>query len=373
MPISSSCSANYVAGHRHVTPPLFPASEWGRGGSPSSRPAARRGNAIMGNHDYWEEQERAAPRPRAPRVAHRALEAKKRGIPVYENDAVRLTKARPPVSGSPGSAINWPIFRRGVFSHSGRAIGRPTILLPRFAKVTDDAPGHPAGRTSLMWRCGLPSRVALQVVGAYPMGGQVRLPRLVARGAAEARAVRLAYGHLRLKCDGRSFPAASAAASCRSASAFPRRSWCGDARQDGTGGGVGRTFPIVLTSMSQISSLNGEIPRRPPSHAGPRLFTRTTDFSGIVYHANYLRFMERGPHQSSAPDGPPSRHALFEQAYEETPGASPSWCARCRSTFWRVRRGWTTCSTSSPGPMVVKGAFHHAGRRRCARGAGGFW
>jgi len=42
-------------------------------------------------------------------------------------------------------------------------------------------------------------------------------------------------------------------------------------------------------------------------------------FSGIVYHANYLRFMERGRTNHLRLMGA-SQHALFEQAQEETPG-----------------------------------------------------
>ena len=42
-------------------------------------------------------------------------------------------------------------------------------------------------------------------------------------------------------------------------------------------------------------------------------------FSGIVYHANYLRFMERGRTNHLRLMGA-EQHALFEQAHEESPG-----------------------------------------------------
>ena len=42
-------------------------------------------------------------------------------------------------------------------------------------------------------------------------------------------------------------------------------------------------------------------------------------FSGIVYHANYLRFMERGRTNHLRLMGA-EQHALFEQAQTETPG-----------------------------------------------------
>jgi acyl-CoA thioester hydrolase len=40
---------------------------------------------------------------------------------------------------------------------------------------------------------------------------------------------------------------------------------------------------------------DGESPRRPVPHSLPiRVYYEDTDFSGVVYHASYLRFLERG-------------------------------------------------------------------------------
>jgi acyl-CoA thioester hydrolase len=50
-----------------------------------------------------------------------------------------------------------------------------------------------------------------------------------------------------------------------------------------------------------------------------RVYYEDTDFSGIVYHANYLRFMERGRTNYLRLLGADHR-ALFEQASEEAPG-----------------------------------------------------
>ncbi|HEY1361383.1 MAG TPA: tol-pal system-associated acyl-CoA thioesterase [Xanthobacteraceae bacterium] len=50
-----------------------------------------------------------------------------------------------------------------------------------------------------------------------------------------------------------------------------------------------------------------------------RVYYEDTDFSGIVYHANYLRFMERGRSNYLRLLGAGHR-ALFEQAQRETPG-----------------------------------------------------
>ena len=50
-----------------------------------------------------------------------------------------------------------------------------------------------------------------------------------------------------------------------------------------------------------------------------RVYYEDTDFSGIVYHANYLRFMERGRTNYLRLLNAGHR-ALFEQAQQEAPG-----------------------------------------------------
>jgi acyl-CoA thioester hydrolase len=50
-----------------------------------------------------------------------------------------------------------------------------------------------------------------------------------------------------------------------------------------------------------------------------RVYYEDTDFTGIVYHANYLRFMERGRTNHLRLLGA-SHRALFEEAERETPG-----------------------------------------------------
>jgi acyl-CoA thioester hydrolase len=54
-------------------------------------------------------------------------------------------------------------------------------------------------------------------------------------------------------------------------------------------------------------------------HMQVRVYYEDTDFSGIVYHANYLRFMERGRTNHLRLMGA-EQHALFAQAVAETPG-----------------------------------------------------
>ena len=50
-----------------------------------------------------------------------------------------------------------------------------------------------------------------------------------------------------------------------------------------------------------------------------RVYYEDTDFSGIVYHANYLRFMERGRTNHLRLLGADHR-ALFAEAAQEAPG-----------------------------------------------------
>ena len=54
-------------------------------------------------------------------------------------------------------------------------------------------------------------------------------------------------------------------------------------------------------------------------HMQVRVYYEDTDFSGIVYHANYLRFMERGRTNHLRLMGA-EQHALFAEAELETPG-----------------------------------------------------
>jgi acyl-CoA thioester hydrolase len=70
--------------------------------------------------------------------------------------------------------------------------------------------------------------------------------------------------------------------------------------------------------MSGPDALDGEI--RGGRHVMPvRVYYEDTDFSGIVYHANYLRFMERGRSNYLRLLGADQR-SLFEEAEQEAPG-----------------------------------------------------
>jgi acyl-CoA thioester hydrolase len=67
-----------------------------------------------------------------------------------------------------------------------------------------------------------------------------------------------------------------------------------------------------------MNSLDGAI-RDGRHHQPVRVYYEDTDFSGIVYHASYLRFMERGRTNYLRLIGADHR-ALFEQAAAEAPG-----------------------------------------------------
>src|SRR5271168_4357685 len=78
---------DYVAGHRHITRRI-PAGEWAPVLAGLTAPLGV--HAILGNHDWWSDRA-VQEHGKGPTIARRALEAV--GIPVYENDARRLTKA----------------------------------------------------------------------------------------------------------------------------------------------------------------------------------------------------------------------------------------------------------------------------------------
>ena len=69
-----------------------------------------------------------------------------------------------------------------------------------------------------------------------------------------------------------------------------------------------------------MSALDGEI-KNGRHLMQVRVYYEDTDFTGIVYHANYLRFMERGRTNYLRLIGADHR-ALFEQAEKEAPGFS---------------------------------------------------
>ena len=180
---------DYVAGHRHVTR-FIPPSEWAPVLAGLKAPLGV--HAILGNHDWWEDSA-VQHAGQGPTRARQGLEAA--GIPVYENDAVRLNKAGKPfwLAGL-GDQLAWyPARRFRPVKHLG-----VDDLTATLAKVTDDAPiillAH---EPDVAMR--VPPRVALQLSG-HTHGGQVRLfgwsPVVPSRYGE-----RFVYGHTRTNCD----------------------------------------------------------------------------------------------------------------------------------------------------------------------------
>ena len=178
---------DYVAGHHHVTR-FIPASEW----APvlASLKAPLGVHAILGNHDWWDDKtvQRAG---QGVTTARRELEAA--GIPVYENDARRLTKdGRPFWLAGLGDQLAYSPMRRF------RPLRRVGVddLGATLAKVTDDAPLIlMAHEPDVAWR--VSSRVALQLSG-HTHGGQVRL---FGWSPVAPSGQKLAYGHVHINCD----------------------------------------------------------------------------------------------------------------------------------------------------------------------------
>lgn len=144
-------------------------------------------HAVLGNHDWWEDKT-AQRRRHGPTIAGNAL--KDVGIPVYENDAVRLKKDGRPF---------WLAGLGDQFAFIGRSkSGRRRYLgvddLPgTLAKVSDDAPVILLAHEPDIFPK-VPERVSLTISG-HTHAGQVRLfgysPIVPSRFGN-----RFAYGHV---------------------------------------------------------------------------------------------------------------------------------------------------------------------------------
>lgn len=180
---------DYVAGMHHVSR-FIPASEWAPVLAGLKAPLGV--HAVLGNHDWWDDgivqqEGRGVP------VARRALEAS--GIPVYENDAIRLAKGGRPfwLAGLGDQLAFVPALRY----HRVKRFGVDD-LGGTLAKVTDDAPVVLlAHEPDVAVR--VPEQVSLMLAG-HTHGGQVRLfgwsPIVPSRYGS-----RFVYGHAREKCD----------------------------------------------------------------------------------------------------------------------------------------------------------------------------
>jgi predicted MPP superfamily phosphohydrolase len=180
---------DYVAGVHQVTR-FIPSQEWAKVLAGLKAPLGV--HAVMGNHDYWEDRT-VQQLGHGPTMAHRALESA--GIPVYENDAVKLVKDGRPfwLAGLGDQLAFLPARRFRTIRRFGADDLEATL-----AKITDDAPVIlMAHEPNIAPR--VPARVALQLSG-HTHGGQVRLLGWSPAVPAQ-HGLRLAYGHIKLNCD----------------------------------------------------------------------------------------------------------------------------------------------------------------------------
>lgn len=144
-------------------------------------------HAVLGNHDWWDD--RQAQRRGGGPIESR-VELERAGVPVYENDVVRLVKSGRPfwlagLGDQLAFFIRWR--RRRPYSHG------VDDLAGTLAKVTDHAPVILMAHEPDIFPK-VPSRVALTISG-HTHGGQVRVlgyspyvPSLYGN--------RYAYGHI---------------------------------------------------------------------------------------------------------------------------------------------------------------------------------
>jgi predicted MPP superfamily phosphohydrolase len=181
---------DYVAGLRNYRTGEVHSNEWSKALAGLKAPLGV--HAILGNHEWWEDRA-AQTNGHGPTIARGALE--RAGIPVYENDVVRLTKAGRTfwLAGLGDQLAFWPTRRRYPARRTG-----VDDLDATLRKVPD---GDPiillAHEPDIMPR--VPERVSL-VMSGHTHGGQVRLfgwsPVVPSRYGN-----RYAYGHVREQCD----------------------------------------------------------------------------------------------------------------------------------------------------------------------------
>jgi predicted MPP superfamily phosphohydrolase len=179
---------DYVAGHRHVTR-FIPADEWAAVLAGLKAPLCV--HAILGNHDWWEDK-KVQQEGQGPTNARRGLEAA--GIPVYENDARRLSKdGRPFWLAGLGDQLAYEPARRF------RPVRRVGVddLNATLSKINDDAPVILMAHEPDVARR-VPARVSLQLSG-HTHGGQIRL--FGWSPVAPTRYKKFVYGHSRANCD----------------------------------------------------------------------------------------------------------------------------------------------------------------------------
>ena len=148
-------------------------------------------HAVLGNHDWWEDKDRAA--GRAGIADPQAARWRPSAFPVYENDAKKLSKNGHSfwLAGLGDQLAYMPARRFRPLKRIG-----VDDLGATLAKVTDDAPVILMAHEPDVARR-VPSRVALQLSG-HTHGGQVRM---LGWSPVSPSGQQLAYGHIRMNCD----------------------------------------------------------------------------------------------------------------------------------------------------------------------------
>jgi uncharacterized protein len=178
---------DYVAGHRKVTR-FIPDAEWA--GVLSGLKATLGVHAVLGNHDWWEDKTVQRDGHGLP-SAGQALEAV--GIPVYENDAKKLSK-----NGQSFWLAGLGDQLAFVPARRFRPLKRIGVddLGATLKKVNDEAPVILMAHEPDIARR-VPSRVALQLSG-HTHGGQVRM---LGWSPISPSGQQLAYGRIKMNCD----------------------------------------------------------------------------------------------------------------------------------------------------------------------------
>jgi predicted MPP superfamily phosphohydrolase len=180
---------DYAAGHRFIYDAVH-SDDWSAALAGLKAPLGV--HAILGNHDWWDDKA-VQVTGIGPTYGRRALE--RVGIPVYENDAVRLSKDGQPfwLAGLGDQLAFFPSLRRYV----GRKMGVDDLRTTLAKVPAAEAVILLAHEPDVMVR--VPERVAL-VLSGHTHGGQFRLfgwsPVVPSRYGN-----RYAYGHVREQCD----------------------------------------------------------------------------------------------------------------------------------------------------------------------------
>ena len=179
---------DYRAGHKlsRIATPV-PDVEWA--GALGRLKAPLGVHAVLGNHDWWDDVIVQYTRS-GPTSAGRALE--EAGIPVYENNAVRLEKAGRPFWVA-GLGDQWAFYRPRNNMRRTRRFEGVHDLPGTLAQITDKAPVIMMAHEPDIF-AEMPDRISLTLSG-HTHGGQVRVMGY-SPIIPSAYGRRYAYGHI---------------------------------------------------------------------------------------------------------------------------------------------------------------------------------